>query len=387
MKQLILSLLPISLLAFGMQASAQTVAADIPGVVVRNAGDDGVAAFRIPGLVTSNEGTLIAIYDIRYNNSLDLQEDIDIGVSRSTDGGRTWGPMIVAMDMGTYGAKTQGENGIGDPAVLVDRETGRIFIAAAWTHGLPQKSVAWFGVGNGLAPEETAQIMLSYSDDDGLTWSAPRSITGMVKDPAWYFTFQGPGRGIQMADGTLVFAAQYQGEVDRTPHSTIMYSKDHGQTWSVGTGAAANTTEAQVAEIEPGILMLNMRNDRRTGRVVKTTSDMGATWVEHPTSETIVEPVCMASLLMVPARENVLGRDILLFSNPAHPSRRINMTIKASLDKGMTWLPENSVVLDTDDCWGYSCLSMIDRETVGILYESSRAHMYFQAVKLTDIVK
>ena len=374
----------VPMLLFAAFSLAQE--ADIPGVIVRTAGDDGVAAYRIPGLVTSNAGTLVACYDIRHNNSLDLQEDIDIGVSRSTDGGKTWGPMIVAMDMGCYGGRPQGENGVGDPAILVDKETGRIFIVAAWTHGLPQKSVAWFKVGKGLEPEETAQIMLTYSDDDGLTWSQPRSITKMVKNPEWYFTFQSPGRGIQMADGTLVFAAQYQDEVDRTPHSTIMYSKDHGETWTMGTGAEANTTEAQVAEIGPGMLMLNMRNDRKTGRVVKLTWDMGKTWQSHSTSEKIVEPVCMASLLMVPAAENVLGRDILLFSNPAHPTKRVNMTIKASLDYGRTWKPENSILLDKGECWGYSCLTMIDRETVGILYESSRAHMYFQAVKLTDIV-
>ena len=357
------------------------------GTVVRNAGDDGAAAYRIPGLVTTNAGTLVACYDIRYNSSYDLPGNIDIGVSRSTDGGRTWSPMIIAMDMGTFGDLPQEDNGIGDPAILVDRQTGRIFIVAAWTHGLPHGQMAWFSVGNGLTEKETAQIMLSYSDDDGISWSQPRSITPMVKDPAWFFTFQGPGRGIQMSDGTLVFASQYQDQIDRTPHSSIMYSRDHGQTWTMGSGAAPKTTESQVAEIEPGVLMLNMRNDRKTGRVVKTTADMGKTWTEHPTSETLTEPVCMASLLMVPAAENTLGRDILLFSNPAHPAKRTNITIKASLDKGMTWPEENSIVLDKGDCWGYSCLTMIDKETVGILYESSRAHIYFQAVKLTDIVK
>ncbi len=380
MKQIYL--LAISVLLCVFPASAQDF-----GVVVRNAGDDGVAAYRIPGLVTSNAGTLVACYDIRHNNSLDLQEDIDIGVSRSTDGGRTWGPMIVAMDMGTWGGCPQGENGIGDPAILVDKQTGRIFIVAAWTHGLPQKSVAWFQVGNGLEPSETAQLMLSYSDDDGLTWSTPRNLTKMVKKREWYFTFQGPGRGIQMADGTLVFAAQYQDEFDRTPHSTIMYSKDHGETWTMGTAAWHHTTEAQVAEIEPGVLMLNMRNDLQTGRVVRLTRDLGQTWEDY-ISETLIEPVCMASLLMVPASENVLGRDVLLFSNPAHePKRRIDMTIRASLDYGRTWPGVYSMVLDRDDCWGYSCLTMIDRETIGILYESSRAHMYFQAIKLKDLVR
>lgn len=369
------------MLLFCASASAQEF-----GVVVRNAGDDGVAAYRIPGLVTSNAGTLVAVYDIRYNNSLDLQEDIDIGISRSTDGGRSWGPMIVAMDMGCYGGHPQGENGIGDPAILVDRQTGRLFIVAVWVHGLPQKSVAWFKTGNGLKPEETAQLMLAYSDDDGLTWSQPRSLTPMIKKPEWYFTFQGPGRGIQMADGTLVFATQFQDEADRTPHSSIMYSKDHGETWTMGTAAWHHTTEAQVAEIEPGVLMLNMRNDLKTGRIVRITRDMGRTWEDYP-SQKLVEPVCMASLLMVPAAENVLGRDILLFSNPWHePRRRIDMTIRASLDYGRTWDDTNAIVLDREDCWGYSCLTMIDKETVGILYESSRAHIYFQAVKLRDLI-
>ncbi len=208
----------------------------------------------------------------------------------------------------------------------------------------------------------------------------------MVKNPAWYFTFQGPGRGIQMEDGTLVFAAQYQDEIDRTPHSTIMYSCDHGDTWTMGTGAAPNTTEAQVVELEPGVLMLNMRNDRRTGRVVRLTRDMGRTWEDYE-SETLVEPVCMASLLKVPSDENSLGRDILLFSNPNHPTRRINMTLRASLDGGRTWPAENSIVLDTLDCWGYSCLTMIDQSTVGILYESSRAHIFFQAIPLSALFR
>lgn len=356
-------------------------------MIVRDAGYDNVQAYRIPGLVTSNKGTLVAVYDIRHNNSLDLQEDIDIGVSRSTDGGHTWGPMIKAIDMGEWGGCPQGENGIGDPAILVDKQTGRLFIVAVWTHGLPQKSIAWFQVGNGIEPQETAQTMLAYSDDDGLTWSQPRSITPMIKRPEWYFTFQGPGRGIQMADGTLVFASQFQDEVDRTPHSSIMYSRDHGETWTMGTAAWHNTTEAQVAEIEPGVLMLNMRNDLQTGRVVRITRDMGQTWEDYP-SQTLVEPVCMASLLMVPAAENCLGRDILLFSNPAHePKRRIDMTVRASLDYGRTWSPENSLVIDDQDCWGYSCLTMIDKETIGILYESSRAHIYFQAIPLAKLVQ
>lgn len=60
------------------------------GVGVRHAGDDLSAAYRIPGLVTTNNGTLLGVYDVRYNSSVDLQEHVDVGLSRSTDGGKTW---------------------------------------------------------------------------------------------------------------------------------------------------------------------------------------------------------------------------------------------------------------------------------------------------------
>ena len=85
--------------------------------------------------------------------------------------------------------------------------------------------------------------------------------------------------------------------------------------------------------------------------------------------------------VLVLAQGQVNGRDILLFSNPNTKKGRNHITIKASLDKGLTWLPENQVMLDEDEGWGYTCLTMIDRETVGILYESSVAHMTFQAIK------
>ena len=87
------------------------------------------------------------------------------------------------------------------------------------------------------------------------------------------------------------------------------------------------------------------------------------------------------------ALDIVLNKDILLFSNPNTVKGRDHITIKASLDKGLTWLPEHQLLLDEDSGWGYSCLTMIDKETIGILYESSVAHMTFQAVKLTDIIK
>lgn len=355
-------------------------------VGVRHAGDDGSAAFRIPGLVTTNKGTLLGVYDVRYNNSVDLQEHVDVGLSRSTDGGKTWEKMRLPLKFGETGGLPAAQNGVGDPSILVDRKTNTIWIVAAWTHGMGNQR-AWWSSHPGMDRYTTAQLMMTKSTDDGQTWSEPINVTEQVKDPSWYFLLQGPGRGISMDNGTLVFPIQYIA-ADRIPCAGIMYSTDQGRTWHIHNHARTNTTEAQVAEVEPGVLMLNMRDNRGGSRAVYTTTDMGRTWKEHESSRTALqEPVCMASLISVKAKENVLGRDLLIFSNPNTTNGRKNITVKVSLDGGNTWLPEHQLMLDEAIGWGYSCLSMIDSETVGIFYESSVAHMTFQAIKLKDLVK
>ena len=354
------------------------------GAGVRHAGDDGAAAFRIPGLVTTNKGTLLGVYDVRYNSSVDLQEHIDIGLSRSIDGGKPWEKMRLPLAFGEYGGLPAAQNGVGDPSILVDTKTNTIWIIAAWTHGMGNQR-AWWSSQQGMDVNHTAQLVLVKSTDDGKTWSEPINITEQVKHPEWYFLLQGPGRGITMEDGTLVFPIQYIGK-DRIPNAGIMYSKDRGETWTIHNHARTNTTEAQVAEVVPGTLMLNMRDNRGGSRAVYTTSDLGMTWKEHESSRTALpEPVCMASLISVKAADNVLGKDILIFSNPNTTNARKNITIKISLDGGNTWA--HQLLLDEGENWGYSCLTMVDKETIGILYESSVAHMTFQCIKLKDIVQ
>ena len=356
------------------------------GIGVRHAGDDGSAAFRIPGLVTTNKGTLLGVYDVRYNSSVDLQEHIDIGLSRSTDGGKTWEKMRLPLAFGEYDGLPAAQNGVGDPSILVDTKTNTVWIVAAWTHGMGNQR-AWWSSHPGMDLNHTAQLVMAKSTDDGKTWSAPINVTEQVKLPEWYFLLQGPGRGITTSDGTLVFPIQF---IDKTriPNAGIMYSKDRGETWKIHNYARTNTTEAQVAEVEPGVLMLNMRDNRGGSRAVYTTTDFGQTWKEHESSRTaLIEPVCMASLISVKAKDNVLGKDLLIFSNPNSTSARKDMTIKISMDGGKSWSADHQLLLDEDYNWGYSCLTMIDKETIGILYESSVAHMTFQSIKLKDIVK
>ncbi len=349
---------------------------------VRSAGEDGVHTTRIPGLVTTNEGTLIAVYDNRYKSSKDLPGDVDVGMSRSTDGGLSWSPMRPILDMGDDPAWRH--DGVGDPAALVDRETGRVWVAATWSHG----DRSWNGSGPGMRPEETGQLMLTHSDDDGLTWSPPTNITAQVKDPSWRFVLQGPGRGITTEDGTLVFAAQFRsapdGPYEGKPFSTILWSKDRGASWHIGAGVKVDTTESQVVELGGGELMLNCRDNRGGSRSIYTTRDLGATWSRHPTSRSaLVEPVCMASLLRVDHED--LG-PLLLFSNPATAAGRFDMSVKVSRDLGATWPAALRTLYDQRKGFGYSCLTRIDRDHVGVLYEGQR-ELYFVRFALRDLVR
>ncbi len=372
------------------------------GNIVRQQGQDNCDTYRIPGLVTTANGTLIAVYDARYNNSKDLQEDIDIAMNRSTDGGQTWEPMKVIMDMGEWGGRSQRLNGIGDPCVLYDNKTNTLWVAALWMSGGSEKDMLWWASQPGMKPEVTGQFMLAKSTDDGLTWSDPMNITEQIKNPAWQLLLQGPGRGICMENGTLVFPAQFKANTGEkaidggqfTCHSTIVYSKDQGATWNIGTGAKTNTTEAQVVELPDGSLMLNMRDDRNrkdkgdtNGRAVAATSDLGKTWERHPSSNhALPESNCMASIISAEVILNGSIKNVLFFSNPNNKYERKNMTIKASLDNGLTWPEELQIELNENGGYGYSCLTMVDNETIGILYEGVK-DLYFQKIEVADILK
>lgn len=372
-----------------------------PALVLRAAGQDDVNTYRIPGLVTTSDGTLIAVYDVRHHSSKDLQEDIDIGMSRSTDGGQTWEPMKIIMDMDEWGGHPQNENGTGDPCVLYDTRNHTLWVAALWLSGSSPDKALWWASQPGMSPDVTGQFLLVKSTDDGRNWSKPINITPQIKDPAWQLLLQGPGRGITMSDGTLVFPAQFKSDTGTkavdggqyTCHSTIVYSKDGGNTWHIGTGAKSNTTESQVVQLADGSLMLNMRDDRNrkdkgdtNGRAVAVTSDLGKTWTVHPSSNSALpEPNCQASLISATVKLNGKMQQVLFFSNPNDKNDRINMTIKASIDEGLTWPAAYQTELNSANGYGYSCMTMVDENTIGIVYEGEK-ELYFQKLPVSDLL-
>lgn len=392
----------------GIELSEKAFAQPI-GIALRKHKDDNVHTYRIPGLVTTNRGTLIASYDVRRESERDLQGNIDIGISRSTDGGATWGKMQTVMDMKKWGGLPEKFNGVSDACLLVDKNSDNIFLAGLWMHGVLDSSGKWIenlsdtvaqwnhqwngkGSYKGFDPKETAQFLISRSSDDGISWSEPVNITKMCKKENWWLFAPAPGNGITMKNGTLVIPTQGRDSAG-VPFSNITYSTDGGKTWFTSAPAQIHTTECTVAEIDSNILLLNMRDNRNinnssddNGRAVALTKDMGKTWITA-TDYNLIEPACMASLLKHEFTDKGERKSILLFSNPNSKTERNNLTIKVSFNNGLNW-PENYwLLLDERTGRGYSSMTSIDENNIGILYEGSQADLVFQKISLYEILQ
>jgi sialidase-1 len=362
-----------------------------PAYPIHKRGQFQCHTFRIPAIARAMDGSLLAVYDMRYLSEKDLQGHMDIGLSRSSDGGQTWTVPVPIMDMGEFGGKPQHENGCSDANILVDPKSGEVFVSAVWTHGKPGTH-QWVGKGSepGHDLHRSSQFLIVRSLDHGKTWSEPENWTSRLKDPTWHLFAPAPGNGIAMRDGTLVIPAQGR-DASGLPFSNLMFSKDHGKTWTVSTPARSDTTECAVAELADGSLLLNMRDNRNrgdvsntNGRAMAVTRDLGTTWAVHPADHgALPEPVCMASMISHTLPD---GRHILLFSNPRHKSARKEMTLQASFDQGHTWPREKHIMLD-EAGGAYSSLVMIDERTIGILYESSQADLVFQKISLSEMIK
>jgi sialidase-1 len=378
------------------------------GVAVRQHDQDGVHTSRIPGLATTNKGTLIAVFDARYESARDLQGHMDIGIHRSEDGGNTWKPLQIAIDMKEWGGLPQKFNGVSDACILVDKNSNAIYIAGLWMHGVKNAEGKWLeGLTNdskdwnhqwktkgsqpGFGVKESSQFMIVKSTDDGKTWSEPVNLTAMGKKEEWWLWAPAPGQGLTMKDGTLVFPTQGR-DKNGKGFSNLTYSKDGGKTWKATNPAGKeSTTENMAAELSDGSILLTMRSGANkgrmegNGRVMAVTKDLGENWTAHPGSrKALIEPGCMASIIRHDYSVKGMKKSVLFFSNPDSKTARNRMTIKYSIDDGATWA--SALLLDEFNSRGYSCLTSIDSETIGIFYESSQADIAFQAIKLTDLI-
>ena len=325
-------------------ASSATASYDLPGdqVDVFSRGRGPCHTYRIPALVKTSSGTLLAFCEGRRNSAAD-HGDVDILVKRSRDGGRTWGEFSVVHH-------EDGGITIGNPVPVFDRDTGQVWLAFC---------------------RNNRRVFVTSSADEGGTWTLPREITQSVK-PAhwggWYAT--GPGHGIQLRSGRLTVPANH-GETELQPKGStaihVVYSDDHGDTWKVGKASEAGANEVTMAERSDGTVYMNARNNRDTSgtanyRAWTVSHDGGISWGPVAHDPVLVDPVCQGSVL---ASRDSAGHLVFLFSNPAS-LRRQRMTVRLSMDEGRTW-PKSMLLYEGPAA--YSDLVELGDGWYGCLYE------------------
>lgn len=333
--------------------AAATGADSLTETDVFHAGSEGYHTFRIPALITTKGGAVLAICEGRKTGRGD-HGDVDLVQKRSTDGGKTWGPVELIHEQGSTAKIT-----IGNPCPVVDQDTG----------------VLWLPFNR-----DNDGVFVMSSSDDGRTWSQPREITGSVKHDNWTWYATGPGNGIQLTrgpmKGRLVIPCDHRvggnkadkANWDNAGRSHVIYSDDHGTTWKLGGATDYGMNECAVVELADGALMLHSRSYRgRACRGVSLSKDGGQTWQPTTDDPALVESVCEASLIRYswPDAANA-KQGLLVFSNPAVPKGRNHVTVRLSEDDGKSW-PHSRLVCEGSSA--YSSLAVLPGGEIGMLYE------------------
>jgi sialidase-1 len=360
------ALTPLALLA----ASCSSESKNDNNVVVEQAnpildstpfisGQGGYAVYRAPTIVRSQAGTLLAFAEGRVNGASD-EDDMDIVLRRSPDGGKTWEPMRVLENDGKNPCKNQ------SPVVL---PSGRIVLMWLWNAWIPSEQ-----------DRTTRKVFVTYSDDDGLTWSASKDVTAQAQKPTWGWTGLGPVHGIvkQHAPnkGRIVFPARHNTD-DTNMVSHVNFSDDGGETWQVGGDSPRDkTTESTVVELSNGQLMLNSRNQRgsENHRVVSISKDGGATFSDVWLETQLVEPSGVQASLLFHSTNECTGQGNILFSNPSNPEVRADGTLRLSEDNGTRWTEALRYAPKPAPYFtGYSDIVTLPTGDIGVLYERGDA--------------
>ena len=340
------------------------------------AGMNGVSLYRIPGIVCTSQGTLLAYCEARRNSKADWGE-IEVHLRRSSDGGRTWSE---ATKIAHTGARIEGnprkrdadgarEQTVNNPVAIVDQQKGTVHMLYCINY---------------------AKCFSMHSSDDGLTWSEPIEITKSFepfrKHYDWNVIATGPGHGVQLASGRMVVPIwlAYGKNGDHAPSAAAtIYSDDHGTTWQAGdlvfpnTAEFINPNETMIATKSDGSVLLVCRNHSKQNRKLVATSPDGATSWSQPTFDAALwEPICMASIIAYPQKPGTL-----IFSNPhsialdkerkeipGGRGKRENLSIKVSYDDGKSWTVNRTLESGTS---AYSDLAVLPNGEVVCLYEGS----------------
>jgi sialidase-1 len=325
-------------------------------------GEEGYKCFRIPAIVTTTKGTILAFAEARKNNCSDAG-DIDLVVKRSFDGGKTWSKISMVWN--------DAENTCGNPAPVVDQKTGNIILLSTWNLGTDREEQIIKGTS-----KDSRRVFVLSSSDEGNSWSTARDITSDVKMPDWTWYATGPGNGIQMRSkkykNRLVIPCDHIEAVSKKYYSHSIHSDDGGLTWKLGGSTPTDmVNECTVAELPKGKLLLNMRNyNALRVRQTSTSIDGGETWSDLQQDTALIEPVCQASMLWYDHKGR---KPFLAFSNPANQKSRTNMTVRISFNQGKSW--KQKLVLHEGPS-AYSNLVVLPNGNLACFYEAGIKSAY-----------
>ncbi len=323
-------------------------------------GEDGYHSYRIPALIVSGKGTILAFCEGRRNSRSD-SGDIDIVLKRSFDNGKSWEQMQIVADGDT--------NTTGNPAPVVDESTGTIWMLFCKNLADGPESMI-------VAGDAPRTVWVTHSSDDGETWAESKEITDDVKDSSWTWYATGPCHGIQLQNGRLVIPCDHISGARRdytgSGHSHVIYSDDHGESWKIGGIAQPGTNESVIVQTTDGSLYLNCRNYIGEKRRAYTWSDNnGDSFSQFGWDDNLAEPICQASMIRFTDADSH-DKNRVLFSNPASTQRE-NMTIRISYDECKTW--NAGKVLHAGPS-AYSDLCIAPDMTICCLYERGEENPY-----------
>ncbi|MDO5721750.1 MAG: sialidase family protein [Actinomycetaceae bacterium] len=370
------------------QLKALSQVTPAPTVCLFDRGVAGAASYRIPTLLTTANGVVIAGADQRLDNSNDAPNHIRFVIRRSLDGGYTWEPMqtVLALEEGSA---------VTDPCLVLDIDSQRVHALIDYFPqgvGLPNSEAGLGSNEPGPQAAPTSYILHLYSDDDGATWSQPTMLNHQLK--AQWMTFLGvcPGRGIALQRGKyrgrLIVPYYCTSDTGKHYSAGVFYSDDGGQTWRRGKSVnpdpqgLANdehsVSETTAVELEDGRVRVFMRNQHPLGLVASAVSeDGGQTW------GSVTHLLGVPEVFSLPSAVNweANGKEVIAFGNASRmlPYRGCG-TIRLSADGGQTW--------PVSRCFNpyhfvYLCLEVLPNADLGLLWERETTGVYFSRLPRT----
>ena len=318
-------------------------------------GDYNSTNYRIPGVITAKDGSIVAVTDKRKYNQGDLPEDIDIVCRRSTDGGHTWSePYTIAQGTGY-------NHGFGD-CVL------------AWTNddnGLIAGFVGGVGLWNST-PSNPIRSYIARSYDNGQTWTEPEDITDFIfgsncvvpEHRTWRASFFGSGNGLITSTGRIMFVAAIRETTAQSLSNYAVYSDDNGITWHVSGRASVSGDEAKVTELVDGRILMSIRHNGK--RWYNISNDGGETWQSYTSTwNDITAPACNGDMIRYTSVNQGFNKNRLLHSVP-FGSSRTDVSVYISYDEGETWPVRKCIVPYSS---AYSSLCVLPDGTIGLYVE------------------